>query len=372
MAASNNYIYLKSKIPDNRAVLLQGGTRSGKTYAIIYYLIDLCRKHSGLEIDIVRDTFTALNATAWKDFKKVLIDLNLYHDWHHNKSQHYYTLNGNIISYYGADNPEKIHGRTRDILWLNEPQYVPEEVVDQLFPRTKHRVILDFNPALTPDHWLLPLIDKYGVLKTTYKDNPFLTKGQIEEIESRAKNKYWWSVYGLGERATPEGVIFTEWERGAFDTSLPYIQAMDFGFTNDPTTHGKIAVDTKKKLIYVKEHFFGVGMSTGQIIDALHPYKNVLTVADSAEPRLIEEIRRAGIMIEPCQKGPDSVRSGINKMLDFKIIVDDSPEIEKELNLYRWNDKRSGIPVDAYNHRIDWMRYGVTKLIYTFDARTRW
>lgn len=373
MSANPNYTYLQQQVKTDRVINLRGGTRSGKSYSIIYFIIDLCVKYKGLEIDIVRDTFTALNATAWFDFKKVLISHGIYKEYFHNKSEKTYWLYGNLISYYGADNEEKIHGRSRDILWLNEANYISKDVVDQIYPRTRFRIINDYNPALPDGHWLEDYERDFGYLKTTYKDNiEYLTDGQISEIERRMTNPYWWKVYGLGEKAVPEGVIITNWERGSFDLSLPYINAMDFGFTNDPTTHGKVAVDDKRKIIYVKENFFGQGLSTGQIIDLMRPYKDVLTVADSAEPRLIEEIRRAGIPIEACEKGPDSVRSGLNAMIDYLIIVDDSPNIEKELNLYKWNDKKSGIPVDANNHRVDWMRYGFTKLRYTLDARTKW
>ncbi len=128
--------------------MLQGGTRSAKTYSTIYFIIWLCENYSGFEIDIVRDTFTALKATAWKDFMDVLIKTNIYNVLNHNKSDHTYNLNGNTISYYGADTPDKIHGRSRDILWINEAHQFPQETIDQLFPRTRYRIIADYNPAL--------------------------------------------------------------------------------------------------------------------------------------------------------------------------------------------------------------------------------
>jgi len=154
--ANPNFTFLKWKVKNQRITLLQGGTRSGKTYSTIYYLIDLCKRYEGaeLEIDLCRDTFAALKATAWKDFRDVLLKHELYSDRNHNKTDHIYNLFGNYISYYGADNPDKIHGRSRDILWINEAHQFPEETIDQLFPRTRYRIIADYNPAFPQEHWL--------------------------------------------------------------------------------------------------------------------------------------------------------------------------------------------------------------------------
>ena len=130
MKANPNYTFLKEKVPKQRWTCLQGGTRSGKTYATIFFIIDLCRKHEGIEIDIVRDTFTALKQTVWKDFKEVLIEYGLYDAANHNKTDHIYSLLGNTINYYGADDPAKIHGRKRDILWANEAHQFKEETIN--------------------------------------------------------------------------------------------------------------------------------------------------------------------------------------------------------------------------------------------------
>lgn len=347
---------------------MQGGTRSAKTYSTIYFLIDLCLKYSGLEIDICRDTFTALKATAWKDFRDVLTSCNLYHDSNHNKTDHTYTLNGNTISYYGADTPDKIHGRSRDILWINEAHQFPESTIDQLFPRTRHRIICDYNPALGVDHWLDKYIGKYPPCITTYKDNPYLTTSQIEEIESRKNNSYWWKIYGSGERATRQGAIFNNWNIGDFDTSLPYCYGQDYGFSIDPTTLIKVAVDQSRKVIYCDELLYSSeGMGTDAIFKAnieLIQSKSDLIVADSAEDRLIADLAKRGLNIEPCVKGQGSVVAGITAMQDYQIVITNrSSNLKKELSNYIWNDKKAGIPVDAFNHLIDPTRYSFNKLI---------
>ena len=368
MIVNPNFDYLHEKINEQRIILLQGGTRSGKTYANIYFLIDYCLMYTGMEIDLVRDTFTALKATAWKDFKDVLLSLNLYHDKFHNKTNHTYELKGNTISYYGADTPDKIHGRSRDILWINEAHQFPQETIDQLFPRTRYRIIADYNPALGLEHWLDNYIEKYPPLITTYKDNPHLTPDQLADIESRKGDKYWWSVYGAGIRANREGLIFEGWQIGEFDNSLPYCYGQDFGFSKDPTTLIKVAADKRKKILYCHEEYFNAnGLNTAEIFKLNKEYikrPSDLIVADSAEPRLISEVKKLGLNIINTKKFDGSVLYGVNKMQEYTIIISaESRNLQKEFSSYVWNDKRAGIPIDKNNHGIDAVRYAFLHLI---------
>ena len=359
MKANPNYLHLKKHVPNDRWTLLQGGTRSGKTYATIYFIIDLCKKYRGLEIDIVRDTFTALKSTVWKDFKDVLLEYGLYDSRSHNKTDHIYQLFGNTICYYGADNPDKIHGRSRDILWINEAHQFPEETIDQLSPRTRHRIICDYNPALEVGHWLDGKIKDYPPLITTYKDNPFLTEAQVLDIESKKGNVYWWKVYGTGERSAPVGVIFENWTWGEFPDDLAHMYGQDYGFSNDPTTLVKVGVDEKHRKIHVHQCLYKAGMSTGDIAAVNKAVAgDKLIVGDSAEPRLISELRRAGCRMKEAKKGQGSVTAGISAMQDYEIVVTkESAEIGIELNNYKWADKKSGVPIDKHNHCIDAIRY---------------
>jgi len=372
--ANPNYSFLKKKVPDNRVTLLQGGTRSGKTYSIIYYLIYLCNKHknANLEIDICRDTYTALKSTTWKDFKDILISHNLYNSENHNKTDHVYNLYGNNINYYGADTPAKIHGRSRDILWVSECQQFLSDTINQLFPRTRYRVIGDYNPALPVEHWLDKYINQYPPLITTYKDNPHLTKEQIEDIESKVKNEYWWKVYGRGIRSQPTGAIFSNWKTGEFiETDLMGF-GQDYGFSNDPSVLCKISIDKRNKTIYLKEMFYEVGLNTGQIYELNLRYAGKeLVVGDSAEPRLISELRSrggingGGLNIVPSEKGQGSVNAGLSLMNEYDIIIHpDSKNLIKEFTNYSWIDKTNkSVPMDAYNHCIDACRYLIYKLV---------
>jgi phage terminase large subunit len=345
---------------------LQGGTRSGKSYSVIYYIIWLCENYTGLDIDIVRDTFTALRATAWKDFKDVLLECGLYNDLHHNKSEHTYNLHGNTISYYGADTPAKIHGRSRDFIWINEAHQFPQETIDQLFPRTRHRIICDYNPALGLEHWLDQYIEKYPPLITTYKNNPFLTQSQIEDIESRQTNEYWWKIYGNGERATRQGAIFTNWTTGDFDNSLPYVYGQDYGFAIDPTTLIKVAVDKVNKKIYAHEELYEVGkLGTDDIYTRnkqLIGKQTDLIIGDShgQQNRLVEDLRRKGLNIQESNNYCKGASEMIPTATDYQIVITStSHNLRKEFSNFVWNDKKAGIPVDAFDHAIAGLLYAL-------------
>lgn len=376
--ANPNFLFLKKQVPRQRITLLQGGTRSGKTYSAVYYLIWLCKSHpnAGLEIDVCRDTYTALKSTAWKDMKDVLLSMGLYRDDLHNKTEHIYNLFGNYLSYYGADNPDKIHGRSRDILWINEAHQFPEETIDQLFPRTRYRIIADYNPALPQEHWLDKYIERFPPLITTYKDNPHLTRAQIEDIESKLNNQYWWKVYGTGQRAQPTGAIFSNYRIDQFDDKdfgrdgnldadvVGFGQ--DYGFSQDPSTLVKVWINTKKRTIYLKECFWEVGLNTAQLYSLNREYaQRELIVGDSAEIRLITELKQRGLNIIPCDKGTGSITAGISLMNEFEIVIEaNSKNLIKEFNNYSWLDKTNkSIPEDKWNHGIDAVRYFVYKAV---------
>lgn len=360
--ANPNFTFLKWKVKNQRITLLQGGTRSGKTYSTIYYLINLCKEFENgqLEIDLCRDTFAALKSTAWKDFKDVLLKHELYHDKNHNKTDHVYNLFGNYINYYGADTPDKIHGRSRDILWINEAHQFPEETIDQLFPRTRYRIIADYNPALPQEHWLDKYIDKFPPCITTYRDNPHLTKAQIEDIESKVSNAYWWKVYGTGERAQPTGAVFNNWSIGEFKECEVQGFGQDYGFSNDPSTLIEVAVDRKTKTIYLRECFYEQGLNTGQLFEYNKQFTDrQLIVGDSAEPRLISELKQRGLNIVEAIKGTGSVTAGISLMQEYSIVLDtESKNLIKEFNNYSWVEKTNKtVPEDKWNHCIDAARY---------------
>ncbi|WP_183915211.1 PBSX family phage terminase large subunit [Sphingobacterium sp. JUb56] len=194
-------------------------------------------------------------------------------------------------------------------------------------------------------------------------DAAWAWKVKYDKIYHKAfqKTKYAYVVIGRWADIA-EGVIFTDWEEGDFDESLPYLYGQDYGFSIDPTTLIKVAVDERRKRVYVKEKFYtktqlklnGVyNMNSSHIDDP-----DDLIVGDSAEDRLIADLAELGLNIEECEKGPGSVKAGIADLQDYTIVVSpDSPNIKRELKTYVWSDKKAGIPVDKNNHTIDPIRY---------------
>ena len=191
-------------------------------------------------------------------------------------------------------------------------------------------------------------------------------KYQSAYQESFNKSKYAYKIIGRWADVA-EGVIFTDWEEGAFDTSLPYCYGQDYGFSIDPTTLVKVAVDKKRKRVYVHEEYYSnTPLGTNAVYEinkSRIERQDDLIVGDSAEDRLISDLRELGLNIIECEKGPGSVTAGISALQDYTIVVTpDSLKVKHELKNYRWNDKKAGIPEDANNHTIDPIRYAFRKL----------
>lgn len=161
---------------------------------------------------------------------------------------------------------------------------------------------------------------------------------------------------------TPQGAIIQNWREGEFDESLPYGYGQDYGWSVDPDTLIRVAVDRKKKYIYVDEEYYDTKhLSTDDIYNlniSRIKKKTDLIVGDSSEGRLIEDLRKKGLNIKEAEKGPDSVRAGLAQLNEYTIIVTPrSKNIKKEFRNYKWNDKKAGIPIDKYNHSVDAIRY---------------
>jgi phage terminase large subunit len=236
--------------------------------------------------------------------------------------------------------------------------------------RTSKHIYLDFNP--TAEFWAhTELKDDPDAqwLVLTYKDNQAAPKAAVKEI-LKAKQKAdkgnafwqnWYRVYGLGLVGTLQGAVFTNWKEGKFKEVSKPVYGQDFGFSNDPTTLIKTSIDKDKKLIYLQECFYKKGLTTSQIATLNQKHAgNDLIVADSAEPRLIQELSQY-CNIVPTIKGQGSITFGISLLQDYELIVDpDSDELIKELKNYVWLEKRSQTPCDAFNHLLDALRYCVS------------
>lgn len=208
----------------------------------------------------------------------------------------------------------------------------------------------------------------------TYLNTPLLQREKLNNKLIKNYKEYKYRILG-GFKEVAEGVVFENWRYGEFNpNNLQTSFGQDYGFTVDPTTLIEVAIDKKHKKIYVKEHLYKHKLITSEIIRYNKQCAgNKLIIADSAEPRLIDEIRRSGCNIRATVKGAGSINAGVSLMQDYEIIVSPcSTNIGKELNNYAYSDKKSNLYIDDYNHAIDAIRYNVAHNLmnsFTIDIR---
>ena len=368
-----NIVYKHLTNTDKKIIVEQGGTRSGKTYNIILWIIfNYCAQNNGKVVTVCRKSFPSLRATVMRDFIGILQTYDVYQESNHNKSNSEYHLFGNLVEFISLDMPQKIRGRKRDLLFVNEGNELYYEDMQQLLFRTQDKIILDFNPS-DEYHWIYDKLitrDDCAFFKTTYLDNPFIEDSIKLEIERlRDTDEQYWQIYGLGERSSSRSTIFTYAEVNQIPVDANLIAyGMDFGYTNDPTTF--VSVYSEGHNLYIKEHLYRTQMTTSDISLFLKEEKLLGNpiYADSAEPRLISELRRMGHNIFPSIKGKDSVNAGIDLLKRYKIhILASSSNAISEFRNYKWKEDRSGalvnIPEDKHNHIIDPCRYATYSIL---------
>lgn len=380
--AINKLLKLKKRIKG-----VPGGTSGGKTYGILPILIDKSIKKNGLEISVVSESVPHLRRGALKDFEKIMRSTGRWVESHFNKTHLKYTFhNGSYIEFFSADQPDRLRGARRHILYINECNNITFEAYQQLSIRTSQEVWLDFNP--THEFWYhtdVQMDEDFEEVVLTYKDNDALSESIVKEIEkalkkgyydvngsiddeSNVKNKFWanwWKVYGLGLLGSLEGVVFSNWSQIEEVPNEAKLlgYGLDFGYTNDPTA--LIAVYKIDNKVIFQELVYETKLLNQDIVDQLNYYNvkdNELIYADSAEPKSIEEIYRKGFNIKPVKKGSDSINFGISILQEQEILVTTSSvNLIKELRNYTWdtdkNGKKINKPIDAYNHAIDAARY---------------
>jgi phage terminase large subunit len=354
---------------NKRVKIVQGGTSAGKTFNILPILYSKAVSNPGIVISVVSESIPHLRRGAIKDFLSILISTGRFHQNKWNKSLLQYTLsNGSYIEFFSADQPDRLRGARRDILYVNECNNIPFEAYNQLAIRTSKEVWIDYNPTHEfYAHTELKDDKDADFIILTYKDNEALDDSivrELEKIRDKAKtSKYWdnwWRVYGKGEIGILEGVIFNNYK---LIDNIPN-QAkligygLDFGYTNDPTALIEVYEYNNKRIL--NERLYRTGMVNNEISKYLN--SSTICYADSAEPKSIEEIRRTGKMIKGVTKGRDSILFGIQVMQtqDY-LVTKESTNLIKELRNYSWDKDKQGKvlnkPMDAYNHAIDAVRY---------------
>jgi phage terminase large subunit len=366
----SNVIFKHLELSQKRIVIEQGGTRSGKTYNILLWIIfSYCMRNQSKVVTIARKTYPALRSTAMRDFINIVKDYGIYSELDHNKSNSEYVLNGNLVEFISLDQPTKVRGRKRDLLFINEANELFFEDWQQLIFRTTGKIILDYNPS-DEFHWIY---DRVKVREdaefhiTTYKDNPFLESQIIQEIERlKDVDENYWKIYGLGQVGTAKSLIFNFNLIDTIPENAKFISyGLDFGFTNDPTALVKVYLhDTN---LYVKELLYRTGMTNQDIakeLDRLEIGRREEIFADASEPKSIEEIYRMGWNIKKADKPQGSVNLGIDMLRRYTLnVTKDSLNLIKEGRNYKYKEDKNGNilnePADAFNHTMDALRYAI-------------
>ena len=360
----------KIKALRKRIRIVQGGTSSSKTFTILPLLIQYAIQTPKSEISVVSESIPHLKRGALKDFLKIMDWTNNFNPNNFNKSNLTYKFsNGSYIEFFSADQPDKLRGARRDILFINECNNVSFESYQQLSIRTKKFIYLDYNP--TNEFWVHTELMNEATsdfIILTYKDNEacpesalnFILKAK-EKAETSSYWENWWKVYGLGQIGTLEGVIFNNWQ--TIDV-LPNDARLlgygvDFGYSNDPTAIVEIYKWNDKRI--VNEICYQKELSNSQIAKFIKTQDDCY--CDSAEPKSIAELRAFGINARAVRKGSDSINFGIQVMQEQEyLITKQSTNLINELRKYAWDkDKKTGAtlnkPIDMFNHAIDAFRY---------------
>lgn len=365
--ATHKLLKLKKRI---RGV--SGGTSASKTISILLILIDYAHTHDNELISVVSESFPHLKRGAIRDFLNIMQAHRYFKDDRWNKTDFTYTFEtGSKLEFFSADQPDKVRGPRREVLFVNEANNIPYETYNQLEVRTNKIIWLDWNPV-QEFWWYTDVMPNNDVdfIKLTYKDNEALAPAIVASIESRRSNRQWFRIYGEGELGEAEGRIYKDWQ---IIDSVPHEArleryGLDFGYTNDPTAI--VAVYYYNGGYILDEVLFKKGLSNKQIADVINLQQHAVVIADSAEPKSIDELSLYGITILPCKKGKDSVLQGIQYVQSQRISVTKrSTNLIKEYRNYLWDTDREGKiinkPIGMYDHCLDAVRYGFDGLIET-------
>lgn len=364
-------VFWQNAAAKTRYVVNQGGTSSSKTWSILQLLLMIALKSQGIVISVVSMSYPHLKRGALKDFIKILEKEGLYNEKKHNKSDNVFKFGTSYIEFFSVDDSEKVHGSRRDILFVNECNFIKFDTVDQLETRTAKRIYLDFNPVKR--FWVHDEIlgnTDHTFIKSTYLDaKEFLPESIVSSIESKKHRKNWWKVYGLGEIGELEGLVFPDFvlvdkfgQRAIDGSGAKFLgYGLDFGYTNNHTALVKCFLTNRgigyHQLLYKK------GMQPDDIVKKLkHLNIQGRIVADYQQQQTIDYIKSFGFDIHPCSKGRNSVQQGIDFMKNYKIhITRSSVDLIEELKNYTWKTDRDGNktnePEGVYNDLIDAARY---------------
>jgi len=367
-------LYLPSIESECRYIFNEGGTRSGKTFTTLQVFFHLAAaSDKPLILSVVSETMPHLRKGAMRDFFIFLKENDLYQVSKHNKTENSYEIGKSIIEFFSADSSDKVHGPERDYLFVNELQNVPYETFFHLAQRTRLKVFADWNPThefFVHTKYLnnQSYKDDITYIHSTIFDNPFVSPEIKKEVLRRAEHdRLYRTVYLEGKIGIREGLVFDNWQQVDSMPDGPVKYGLDFGYTNDPSVLVKVVELPTGH--YVEEMFYETGLLNREIAAKLKTYGIKPgydeIIADSAEPKSIDEIRLAGFNVKPSIKGKDSITTGIDRLKSKPLfITKQSTNIIRELRNYSWVTDKEGKPtnkpIDEFNHGIDAMRYAIS------------
>jgi len=352
----------------SKITCLQGGSRSGKTYnTLLWIIFSYCHKNTGKVISCCRKTMPSLKSSTIRDFLEILRNNELYSEIYHNKTSNEYWLNGNLIEFFSLDMGSRVRGRKRDLLFINEANEIDYEAWNQLLFRTDGRIILDYNPH-DQFHWIYDkVLDRPDAQLhiSTYLDNPFISDTLKTEIERlKDTDPQYWLVYGLGQRGQNRSLVFKFHIIDEIPSTAKFIgYGLDFGYASDPSS--LCATWTEGDNMYTKELLYERGLTNQDLANKFSELgldKRDEIFGDSSEPKSIEEIYRMGWNIKGKKKF--EINYGIDLIRRYKLhITRDSLNGIRELESYKYIEDRNNNPTnkpqDLNNHFCDALRYSI-------------
>ena len=373
-----------------------GGSSSGKSV----FLAQRCIRDilsGGRNYLVIRNISDSIRDSVFKEIKKVIFDWEVEELFKIRETNMEITCqNGCQIIFKGLNDVERlksitpIQGVITDI-WIEEATETVQDDIKQLLKRlrggdeeTEKRLIFSFNP-INKTHWIYKTYfneyiegqvfdtEQLLIVHSTYKDNRFLTKQDIYRLEDE-KDKYFYDVYTLGKWGVLGDLIFKNWKimdiknSPIYKTFDRFRHGLDFGYSNDPTAYNKMYYHSATKSLYIVDEWHKKGATNDMIAGAIKVYcDNDLVIADSAEPKSIEELKKYSINATGALKGKDSINHGIQFLQQLKIYIDVScQETKNEFEQYQWQKNKDGevlnVPIDKFNHHIDGIRYATEDL----------
>ena len=372
-----------------RFIVFYGGAGSGKSFFCAQRLIYKALK-SRRKILVLRKVNRTTKASTFQLLLDVLSQFNILNYCKVNRTDFTIELpNGSMFLCMGLDDPEKIKSITGlTDAWLEEATEFTLDDFSQVNLRVRdpnaenQEICLSFNPVSKANWCYLqffaenPELEEFRktvrVVHTNYLDNPHLPQDYIDALlMMKATNEVYYKIYALGEFGSLDKLVYNNWQKmdfGPTNIKGQLLCGLDFGYTNDPTAFVSSYLVENERRIYVFKEWGGTGYLNDAIADQIREmgFAKSIIIADSAEQKSIEEIRRKGIQrIKPCVKGQGSILQGIQKLQQYELIIHPScVNIIEELENYSWKKDKAtneyiNEPVDAYNHYLDSLRYSL-------------